>query len=216
MSTDSKTLENERRRSMNKDYGFLWRFGLLVCVLLLGVNCSTTMKLRYEKPPFEEMSKGRVYVVVNDKRLPDRGGTDPTRVGTIRNNLGMPFPLNSSEDREPTKVINELISDCLKAAGYSVVERPDDVPLMDVTLQSFWSDGYQHSRMWTEIPTELKRDKDSSPVWRCTFQSNMGITWMAPGYGPFDDGFSKMLEDVKQQMIFQFKDPKFSDSMNSL
>jgi hypothetical protein len=174
------------------------------------------MKLRYERPPLVEMNKGRVFVVVHDKRSPDRGGNDPTRVGTIRNNLGMPFPLNSSADREPTKVIKALVSDCLKAAGYKVMETPDDAPRVDATLQSFWSDGYQHSRMWTEIPTELRRDKDSSAVWSYTFESNMGITWMAPGYGPFDEGFSQMLEDVKRQMIFQFKEPEFNNRMNSL
>jgi hypothetical protein len=200
---------------MNKKHTFFLKLALSACVGILAVGCSNTMRLQYVKPPLKEMNKGKVYVVVDDQRLPDRGGDDPTRVGTIRNTFGMPFPLKASANREPSKVIQELISDCLKAAGYEISEQPDKVPQLHVALQAFWSDGYQHSRIGTTIPVELKKDRNSKPVWQHIFESNIGVTWKA-GYGPFDRGINSMLEEVKNKMIAEFEDPSFYKSLKSL
>ena len=161
------------------------------------------------------MNKGNIYVVIDDQRPPDEGGNDPCRVGTIRNTFGMPFPLKSSADREPSKVIRELVSDCLQAAGYRVAELPDSVPELHVMLRSFWSDGYQHSRIWTEIAMELKKDNSSQPVWKHIFESNIGATWTV-GYGPFNKGINSMLEEVKDDMITEFEDQRFNESLESL
>lgn len=198
---------------MNSHYISFSKLGLLTCIIFIG-GCSTSMNLRYVKPSFEEMNKGKICVVVNDQRPPEEGSNDPTRVGTIRNTFGMPFPLRSSVGREPPKVIKELVSDCLKAAGYEVVEQSNNVPQLYVVLQSFWSDGYQHNRMWMTMFTELKNDINSPPVWRYEFESNVGVTWTA-GYGPFDKGFNRMLEDAKQKLIDQFKGSKFHNSFKS-
>ena len=169
------------------------------------------MSLSYEKPFFDQMDKGKICVVVNDQRPLEKGGDDPTRVGTIRNTYGMPFALRCSGDKEPPKVIEELVSDCLKAAGYEVVEQSDNVPQLHVALQSFWSDGYVHNRMWMSMVTELKGDMNSAPVWQYALESNVGIT-MTVGYGQFDKGFTRMLEDAKQKLIFEFNDSRFYNS----
>ena len=66
------------------------------------------MKLNYTKPPIDTMnkiSKGTISVVVDDQRPPEEGKIDHTRVGTIRNTFGVPFPLRADEDRQPPKVI---------------------------------------------------------------------------------------------------------------
>jgi hypothetical protein len=200
---------------MNKKCVFFLKLVLSACVIIFVGGCSTSMKLHYVKPPFKEMNKGEIYVVVDDQRPPEKGGNDPTRVGTIRNTFGMPFPLKSSVDREPSKVIKELVSDCLKTAGYKILGQPDSAPQLHVVLQTFWSDGYQHSRMFTKIPVELKKDEHSQPVWKHIFESNIGVTWTV-GYGPFDKGINSMLEEVKNKMITEFKDPKFNKSLKSL
>jgi hypothetical protein len=194
---------------MNKNQIFFLKFVLSVCVIIFVNGCSTSMKLKYVKPPFKEMNKGEIYVVIDDQRLPERGGNDPMVVGTIRNTFGMPFSLKSSADREPTKVIKELVSDCLNTAGYKISGKPDSVPQLRVVLQAFWSDGYQQSRIWTKIPVELKKDEKSQPVWKHIFESNIGVTWSA-GYGPFNKGINRLLEDVKNKMITEFKKPSFS------
>ena len=154
---------------MNKNHVFFIKLVLSCCVIILVSGCSTSMKLHYVKPLFNEINKGEIYVVVDDQRPPEKGGNDPTRVGTIRNTFGMPFPLKSRVDREPSKVIKELISDCLKTAGYKISVQPDGAPQLHVMLQKFWSDGYQHSRIWTKIPVELKKDEHSQPVWKHIF-----------------------------------------------
>lgn len=188
---------------------------LVICIISLLSNCSSSMQLKYKKPPVNNINKGEIYVVIDDQRPPDKGGDDPTRVGTIRNTFGMPFALRASNDREPTKVIKELVSDCLNSAGYKISEKPDGVPKMQVMLQSFWSDGYQHSRMWTKIPVTLISNKSTQPEWQHTFEYNIGATWSA-GYGPFNKAINKMLEKLKNEMITEFNSPKFSESIKSL
>ena len=187
---------------------------LLACIVLIMSGCASSMSLLYEKPSFETMNKGKICLVVNDQRPSEDGGSDPTRVGTIRNNFGMPFPLRSSAGREPPKVIRELVSDCLKAAGYDVVEQSNNVPQLHVALKSFWCDGYQYNKVWMTMSTELKSDINSQPVWRHEFESNAGIIWTV-GYGPFNEGFNRMLEDAKQKLIAQFKDSRFQNSFKS-
>ena len=198
-----------------KNYALFLKLVLPACVIIFICGCSTKMKLHYIKPALTEMNKGEIYVVVDDQRPPEKGGNDPTRVGTIRNTFGMPFPLKSRADREPSKVIKELVSDCLKAAGYKISGQPDSAPQLHVVLEKFWSDGYQHSRIWTKIPVELKKDEHSQPVWEHIFEYNIGATWTA-GYGPFNRGINSMLEEVKNKMIIEFKDPKFNESLKSL
>lgn len=190
------------------------KLAFLATIIFIITGCATTMSLRYEKPSFEMMNKGKICVVVNDQRPSEEGGNDPTRVGTIRNNFGMPFPLMATAGREPQKVIKELFSDCLKAAGYEVVEQTKTVPQMHVVLKSFWCDGYQYNSVWMTMSVELKRFENSQPVWSHEFESNDGVVWTA-GYGPFDKGFNRMLENAKQKLITQFKDSKFQKSYQS-
>jgi hypothetical protein len=181
---------------------------LLSTLLILSVGCSSTMKLRYVKPPSSPANKGEIAVVVSDQRLPDRGGNEPLRVGTVRNTFGMPFPLKAGAGREPSKVAGELVSECLEAAGYRVVQRADGVPILHAMLLGFWTDGYQHSRLSLTMPMELKAHEDSEPSWTYDLKSNIGVTWSA-GYGQFDRGFSRLLEDAKQKLIVEFNDPGF-------
>ena len=122
---------------------------------------------------------------------------------------------SSSTNREPSKVIKELVSDCLKTAGYKISGQPGSTPQLHVVLKTFWSDGYQHSRIGTNIPVELKKDENSKPVWKHIFDFNIGVTWKA-GYGPFDRGINSMLEEVKNEMVTEFKSPKFYKSLKSL
>jgi hypothetical protein len=181
---------------------------LSTCIIFFAVGCASTMALQYKKPPINEMNRGDVFLIVNDQRPAEKGGNDPTRVGTIRNTFGMPFPLNSRADRDPSTVIKQLVTDCLNAAGYNVIEQPSNALQLLVVIKSFWSDGYQHSRIWTELPSKLKKDDHSPPIWEHTFESNIGATWKV-GYGPFNKGINSMLEDIKTKMLAEFNDPKF-------
>jgi hypothetical protein len=191
------------------------RFGskLILCFIAAGLfsGCATTMSLQYAKPDAAAQSRGSLTVVVEDQRSAEETGGDPTRVGTIRNTFGMPFPLRCNPDRKPPLVINELVSDCLGAAGYQVVGKKAGVPQLHVALKSFWSDGYQHSRMWLVMSTALMKDKKSQPLWQSDFESNVGVTWTV-GYGKFDQGFTDLLEDTKKQLISKFNSRKFRKS----
>jgi uncharacterized lipoprotein YajG len=192
-----------------------WIFTALVMwagiVLLNG--CSTTMKLNYTKPPIDTMNridKGAISVIVNDRRPPEEGKNDLTRVGTIRNTFGVPFPLRADADRQPPQVIKELVSDCLKASGYEVVESSNNVAHLFVDLLSFWSDGYQYNKMYMSMTTELKNDPDASPLWSYELKSDAAVPWTI-GYGQMDKGFTKLLEDAKKKLLAQFKSSEFND-----
>jgi hypothetical protein len=185
-----------------------------VSIVLLN-GCSTTMKLNYTKPPIDTMNKinkGTISVVVNDQRPPEEGKNDQTRVGTIRNTFGMPFPLRADADREPPMVIKELVSDCLKASGYEVVESSNNVARLYVDLRSFWSDGYQFNKMYMAMITELKNNPNASPVWSYELKSDAAVPWTI-GYGQFDKGFTKLLEDAKKKLMTQFESSEFHHSL---
>jgi uncharacterized lipoprotein YajG len=189
---------------------------LLVSIVFLN-GCSTTMKLKYTKPAIDTMNrinKGSISVVVNDQRPSEEGKNDHTRVGTIRNTFGVPFPLRADADREPPKVIKELVSDCLKASGYEVVESSNNVAHLYVDLRSFWSDGYQYNKMYMAMITELKNDPNASPVWSYELKSDAAVTWTV-GYGQLDKGFTKLLEDAKKKLIAQFESSEFHNRLKA-
>ena len=189
----------------------LWLAALVATCVTLAAGCSSTMKLRYDKPPSSETNKGEISVVVSDQRPPNRGGDQPLRVGTVRNTFGMPFPLKASADREPSKVAGELVSDCLEAAGYRVVPGSGGVPQLHVVVQTFWTDGYQHSRLGLTMPMKLGGDEGSALAWSYVLDADIGLTWTA-GYRQFDRGFSKLLEVAKHKLIAEFNDPRFRSS----
>ena len=195
------------------------RFGATFILCLIAASlfsgCVSTMSLQYAKPDAMAQQKGNITVVVQDQRSAEETGGDPARVGTIRNTFGMPFALKSNPDRQPPVVINDLVSDCLGAAGYNVVEKKAGVPQLHVALKSFWSDGYQYSRMWLTMSTALKKNKNSQPVWQSDFESSLGVTWTV-GYGKFDEGFTNVLEGAKKQLMSKFNDNKFHKNYASL
>lgn len=192
----------------------------LLPILLSGyaaatTGCASTMKLRYQEPPAATSTRGDIELVFEDRRPSDRGGDEPARVGTIRNAFGMPFPLKADPSREPSRVVRQLVSECLAATGYRVVEASQGTPLLLATLQTFWTDGYQHSRMILNLPLELKRDESAEPVWSHELVSNVGVTWTA-GYGQFDRGFTAMLEAAKQMLLAEFASADFREAIQSL
>jgi hypothetical protein len=196
-----------------------WIFSALVLWLsIIFLNgCSTTMKLNYTKPPIDAMNKikkGAISVIVNDRRPPEEGKNDQTRVGTIRNTFGVPFPLRADADRQPPKVIKELVSDCLKASGYEVVESSNDVVHLFVDLRSFWSDGYQYNKMYMAMITELKNNPNASPVWSYELKSDAAVPWTI-GYGQMDKGFTKLLEDAKKKLMDQFESSEFHNRLKA-
>jgi hypothetical protein len=189
---------------------FITALVLSVSIIILN-GCSTTMKLSYNKPSIKTMDNGPICIVVNDQRPSEKGKSDHTRVGTIRNTFGKPFPLRADPDRVPPMVIKELVSDCLKASGYKVVEPSDNAAQLCVTLRSFWSDGYQFNKMYLEMVTELKKDPSASPVWSYELNSDAAVIWTI-GYNQIDKGFTKLLEDAKEKLLVQFESSEFQTS----
>ena len=86
---------------------------------------------------------------------------------------------------------------------------------MHVSIETFWTDGYVHIKIWTKLPPELKKDKNSPPVWEHNFESSSDATWTV-GYGPLEKGINDMLEDVKAKMLTEFKNPEFYNSLKLL
>jgi hypothetical protein len=174
------------------------------------------MQLAYTKPTAATIYKGELCVIIDDQRAPDRGGDDPLTVGIARNAYGMPFDIKASPNREPTKVTKELISECLMAAGYKVVGDSNRIPHLHAVLETFWSDGYQHSRMGMLMPLDLKKDEKTTPVWKYELDVNVGFTWKSAGFSQFDKGFSEMLEVAKEKLLEQFKSPDFENQYRTL
>ncbi len=199
---------------MNKKLTILGAVAILACVVVLN-GCSRTMKLVYSKPSFGEMDRGKIHVVLKDERAPKRGGNEPTRVGTLRGGFGNPFAVWSRVDREPVKVVRELISDSLMAAGYKVVDQPEGVPKIYATLQEFWCDGYAGYKMTLKVPMDLKQGENSAPVWNYSLNSK-GRVFVQWGPGDLNKGYKRMLEDAVQQLTAQFQSPGFHNSYRSI
>jgi hypothetical protein len=201
---------------VKKQKWILTALAMWVIIVLLN-GCSTTMKLKYTKPPIDTLNridKGTISVIVNDRRPPEEGKNDQTRVGTIRNTFGVPFPLRADADRQPPKVIKDLVSDCLKASGFEVVESSNNVAHLFVDLRSFWSDGYQYNKMYVAMITELKNNPNASPVWSYELKSDAAVPWTI-GYGQLDKGFTKLLEDAKKKLMAQFESSEFHNSLKA-
>lgn len=187
--------------------------GVLIISTLLA--CSNAMQLAYTKPLKVPYGQGELSVIVDDQRVPDRGGNDPLTVGIARNAFGMPFAIKASPKREPTKVVKELISECLMASGFKVVDESNDAPQLHAVLKVFWSDGYQHSRMGMLMPMELK-NKESSPLWKYDLDVNTGFTWKSAGFSQFNAGFNNMLDEAKDRLLQQFQSSQFADTYQKL
>ena len=197
---------------MAKKYTYFTLLFFLCGILCMG-GC-TSLQLYYKKPPFETTIKGSISVVLNDKRPAEEGGKEPTQVGVVRNAFGMPFPMKAA-NTEPSKIVKELVSDCLKAAGYESVEQAENVPQLHVFLESFWSDGYQASRTSMQLLMELRKSPTSPALWSQPLLSDTVVMWTA-GTGPMEKGYNQVLEDAKQKLITHFKDSKFTAAYQSL
>ena len=187
-----------------------------LCMILTLLACSNAMQLAYTKPPDADFNKGEIAVVLDDQRVPERGGNDPLVVGIARNAFGMPFDIKASPKREPSKVTRDLISQCLTASGYKVVAASSSAPQLHAALKVFWSDGYQHSRMGMLVPMALKKPAESSPVWQYDLDINTGFTWKSAGFSQFNAGFNKMLESAKDALLEQFQGAEFEKKYSTL
>lgn len=192
------------------------RWATVAMVFSIIVSCSNAMQLAYPKPQPKMPVKGEVSVKLVDQRIPERGGDEPLKVGIVRNTVGMPFPLMASPEREPTKVMRELLSDCLEASGYKVVDASLQVPQLHAVLKVFWSDGYQHSRMGLLMPIELKGQTGGISLWSSAVNINTGKTWGMGGFSQFNGAFNKMLEEAKDDLLDKFAKPDFEEAYLSL
>ncbi len=182
-----------------------------VCIISTLFACSSAMQLAYTKPAATTMNKGKLSVTISDQRVPDRGGNDPLVVGIVRNAFGMPFPVKAAPNREPAKVAKELMSECLMATGYKVVDHSNKTPQLHAVLRVFWSDGYQHSRMGILMPLELKKNEKSPPVWKYGLDVNTGFTVRSAGFRQFNQGYNKMLERTKDKLLELFNSKEFEN-----
>ena len=182
-------------------------FFIMVIFFISGFLLSgcADMQLRYEKPSIGKTDKGNICLIFKDQRSLEDFGNDPTVVGRGRNALGMPLAnITTSEDRNPGKVFKNLISDCLNASGYNVVNNDGRTPCLDATLKIFWTDEYGCQRMFLEALLTLNPDK---PVWKYPLKYDECPQVLF--HSGVDVEFTKMLEFSKQDLITQFSSPKF-------
>ena len=187
-----------------------------VCIISTLFACSSAMQLAYKNPATTTINKGKLSVIISDQRAPDRGGNNPLVVGIVRNAFGMPFPVKAAPNREPTKGTKELMSECLMAAGYKVVDHSNKTPQLHAVLKVFWSDGYQHSRMGILMPLELKNNEKSPPVWKYSVDVNTGFTVKSAGFRQFNQGYNKMLERTKDKLLELFNSQEFENKYRTL
>ena len=187
-----------------------------VCIISTLFAFSSAMQLAYKNPATTTINKGKLSVIISDQRAPDRGGNNPLVVGIVRNAFGMPFPVKAAPNREPTKVTKELMSECLMAAGYKVVDHSNKTPQLHAVLKVFWSDGYQHSRMGILMPLELKNNEKSPPVWKYSVDVNTGFTVKSAGFRQFNQGYNKMLERTKDKLLELFNSQEFENKYRTL
>jgi hypothetical protein len=192
--------------------------GVFAALTLIWIpsGCGGGMKLAYKSPPRGVADKGMISVVVDDRRPANRGGDDPHVVGTLRNAFGMPFAVKAAPNREPSQVVAELISECLQAAGYRVVDQSADAPRLSAALEQFWSDGYQHNRLWVVMPLDLRGNGSSAPVWSKELRVNEGWNAKTVGFRQMNSGYNRLLETTKNELLREFNSPQFREHYQSL
>jgi hypothetical protein len=112
--------------------------------------------------------------------------------------------------------MRELLSDCLEASGYKVVDASQQAPQLHAVLKVFCSDGYQHSRMGLLMPIEFQERAGSSSLWSYAVNINTGKTWGMGGFSQFNGAFNKMLDEAKDDLLEQFAKPEFEEAYLSL
>ncbi|MFH2045144.1 MAG: hypothetical protein ABIK92_08350 [Pseudomonadota bacterium] len=189
---------------------------LIIFILQFVFGCSNALRLNYQTPNAASSKIGKIVLVLDDQRNPEKGGNDPLVIGNVRNAFGMPFKAKASPQREPSKVMRELLSSCLAAAGYEVVDESSNAPVLHATLKSFWSDGYQHQRMYIKMQTELVKEIGSSPVWISFVDVNEGFTVKTAGFKQMNAGYEKMLETTKNKLLTDFNLKEFYTAYKSI
>ncbi len=187
---------------------FVKRAGLGLALAWLWVGCAG-IQLSYERPAAAEDRYGPVEVVLEDARVAGKGGGEPYVVGQLRNAFGMPFDVEAAPDREPSKVVRELISECLRASGFRVVDASSGAPQLFARLDQFWSDGYQHNRLWLDLHLELRPATGGRPVWSDVMNVNEGWTAKTAGFSQMNSGYRKLLESARDDLLLRFQDREF-------
>lgn len=186
----------------------------ILFIIQLFFGCMT-FRLKYKIPDASSSKIGKVILIVDDRRDPDKGGNDPLAIGIARSAAGVPFTMKASSGNEPLKVMREMISSCLLASGYDVVDESNKAPVLHATLNDFWSDGYAHNRMVIKMRVELVKEIGSPPLWISFVDVNEGATavWSVRDFGR---GYNKMLETTKNKLLTDFNLKEFYNAYISI
>jgi hypothetical protein len=85
-------------------------------------------------------------------RPADKGGLDPRKVGNVRAEAGIPYPVTTQGEDELPNAVGRLVSDAMTNAGVSAVGPSDAAPtsLVQANMTELWCDGYSVG-MWVHI-----------------------------------------------------------------
>jgi hypothetical protein len=177
-------------------------FAFLMMTTAIGCSFTQPVSLDYSRPPILGSGSGEIAVVVEDKRPPKRGGDTkiPGEVGLLRNTFGMPIASQVSL-KPPTEAMKDLITDCLRGAGYSVVNADGRVPTVHAQIEELWSDGYIHYEMSLQLAVQMNN-------WRFPLEIKSQVTLQLSA-AELNSAYTQLMNEAAQKLVEQFKSDRF-------
>lgn len=129
-------------------------------------GCSFTTQLHYEPSVSDEQQPDTaVALTVIDGRQPDYGGTDATRIGTVRGGLGNSFPVYDTDPLQVPQLVQLATTDALVQSRVAV--QTGSPRTLVVTVTKFWIDGYVGYGASVVAQCDLK-DEHGDVLWSGT------------------------------------------------
>jgi hypothetical protein len=177
-------------------------FGL---VSLAG--CSFTTQLHYEPTATDvQHPDTAVALTVIDGREPGYGGTDKTRIGTVRGGFGNPFPVYDTDAQTVSQLVQLATTDALVQSRVAV--QSGSPRTLVVTVTKFWVDGYVGYGASVVAQCDLK-DEHGIVLWSGTATgSGSGVRlWVPVSF--VQPTFQKALANYVEQATGLFSSTDF-------
>jgi hypothetical protein len=130
---------------------------------------------------------------------------DNARVGSLRNNVGVAFPVMENGPDRVAQLAREATTDALRQAGVGV--KPGSARTLVARVDKFWVDGFAGYKGTCELDYSL-RDHDGKALWSSTVEGGAGaVHWAGTTIG--EELLTRALAECAERAAAAFKSAKF-------
>lgn len=168
-------------------------------------GCSFDARVSYTPKATNLQTSASVALDVIDARQPSVTGGDTRRVGSLRNGIGVPFPVEENGPDRVAQLVREATADALRQAGVGI--KAGSARTLVARVDKFWVDGYAGYKASCELDYSL-RDHDGKALWSSEVDGGAGgMHWAGTSIG--EELLSKALAECATRAAAQFKSAEF-------